>query len=460
LKLIIPLEEQLISLSRGSNSLELVRPATLNDGISKLSQSEITQYRQYFELYNGVCSMFIPASGAASRMFGLLTDLENSDSDEKLYFIDHVLDLPFFESLELSCQNIYNQTIKSLLEKGELKKLSNLILDSQGLNFGALPKGLIPIRKRKEELKTSFQEQILEVNALFSDKINGQLHFSIPENFKNDILENIEKQSIVEVQLSIQRQETNTISLDSKGGIFNDSNGKPITRPGGHGALIHNLNEIDADIIFIKNIDNITRLMRLEDQINWKQTLGGFLIALQRQIHQFQLDFTNDNLDSNEVVRFFKSNFYMDLASADIPKVLYRPVRVCGMVKNEGLPGGGPYFIKKGNRESLQIVEAAEIDKTNNNQLEILNASTHFNPVDVVCGVRNFKGEKYNLLDFVDDSAFIITHKKLKSESLTVLELPGLWNGSMSNWNTVFIEAPSFTFNPVKTVNDLVKNVD
>ena len=250
-----------------------------------------------------------------------------------------------------------------------------------------------------------------------------------------------------------------------------DANGRLIFRPGGHGALIENLNQLDADVIFVKNIDNVI-LHNNESIALYKKALGGILLEIQQQVFEFLEKIENKTFGEEqvqEVVTFFKERFHRE-AKEDfnlknlqekielIKIALDRPIRICGMVKNEGEPGGGPFWVRNENGEvSLQIVESSQIDLNNANQSQIFEASTHFNPVDLVCGTKDYKGQKFDLSQFVDHNSGFIVEKAILGKKLKAYELPGLWNGAMANWLTIFVQVPLITFNPVKTVNDLLK---
>jgi len=254
--------------------------------------------------------------------------------------------------------------------------------------------------------------------------------------------------------------------------LFRNTDGSLLFRPGGHGALIENLNEQDADVIFIKNIDNVVVPENAAIVAHSKKVLAGVLVQAQQKafmyaklleahkVNEIQLRDIKEFLEAELNVRFTDSydSFTADEQVKILQDKINRPIRICGMVKNEGEPGGGPFWIKDSkNRISLQIVESAQMDTSDENQKEIVAQVTHFNPVDLVCGVRNYKGEKYNLLNFIDPKQGFITEKTKDGKELKALELPGLWNGAMAHWNTIFVEVPSSTFNPVKTVNDLLK---
>ena len=353
------------------------------------------------------------------------------------------------------------------------------MLAEEGLNFGFYPKGLLPFHNCKRGSATPFKEHLKEAALYAKSDGKANLHFTIsPQHetmFKEEeaiSVPRISQKTDTEftVSYSFQKPSTDTLAVNLDNSPFREEDGTILFRPGGHGALIENLNEQDADVIFIKNIDNVVIDDNLEAVGNSKKMLGGLLLKVQEQTFAYakQLEQSSvDNLD--EIVAFAEKNLNVVLPStfanssnsqkgSFLKEALNRPLRICGMVKNEGEPGGGPFFIKDANGGvSLQIIESAQIDVANDAQKSILSNATHFNPVDLVCGVKNYKGEKFNLIDFVDHKQGFITDKTKNGKDLKALELPGLWNGAMAFWNTIFVEVPLVTFNPVKTVNDLLK---
>ncbi|RMG37720.1 MAG: DUF4301 family protein, partial [Methanobacteriota archaeon] len=276
----------------------------------------------------------------------------------------------------------------------------------------------------------------------------------------------------LEITYSFQKPSTDTIAVDLENRPLRDEEGRLIFRPGGHGALLENLNDLKGDIIFIKNIDNVVPDRLKPPTFQYKKVLAGYLIWLQRNIYHYLEKLTGEDWEEhlNELVQFIAENLNqkitVSLERFDRPEerrnylfnFLNRPIRVCGMVKNEGEPGGGPFWVEEANgEESLQIVESAEVDLHSPDQLNIWKASTHFNPVDLVCGVRDYQGNPFNLLAFTNPESGIITRKSLNGQDIKALELPGLWNGGMAKWITVFVEVPIITFNPVKTIFDLLR---
>jgi hypothetical protein len=315
------------------------------------------------------------------------------------------------------------------------------------------------------------EEHIAEAKQLSDGSEKGRIHFTISEEFQADFDTLVSKHSDVAVHFSYQNETTDTLAVDEHNNPFRLSDGSLLFRPAGHGALIENLNQVDADVIFIKNIDNVSQAAQ-EQCINNQKVLAGKLLYIQNQIfgyiHKLLEDLSNDGL-IQEIKLFvvqqlsspLPTDFQMFQSAYQreyLLKILNRPIRVCGMVKNEGEPGGGPFWVQdeKG-RISLQIVEASQIDLTNEHQKNCVNSATHFNPVDIVCGVKNAQGQKFDLNEYIDHDAVIITQKTILGQPIKAIELPGLWNGAMAKWTTIFVEVPLATFNPVKSLNDLLK---
>ena len=434
--------------------------ARLHKGIVSISENIKPVLLKEFAEYSGSYTKFVPASGAASRMFKHLLNLDNVKSKSTRNFIENISKAPFLEMLEAKCKEIYQKSLMELLADEKIKDILELLLSEKGLNYSQFPKGLIPFHKYENKVKTAFQEHLSEAHYLFKNKLASEVHFTVTPNFKEKIKSHLENDiralKGIKVSYSVQKPESNTVSLTENGKTLKNDLGELILRPGGHGALIYNLNEINSDIIFIKNIDNVVSEKRLEDHLRWKQILAGYLIRVQKELFDFQKSYGTVDFMVEKAIEFLEREFNQKCTKDDLKCKLFRPIRVCGMVKNEGEPGGGPYFVKNANGISLQIVESAEIDKSSESQLNIMNSSSHFNPVDIVCGVKRFDGEKYNLLEFVDENSYFVTDKSINNKSIKVLEMPGLWNGGMSDWNTVFVEVPKSTFSPVKSVNDLL----
>lgn len=488
---------QIALFKKGIPFSNLVRPALLGDGIQDL-KDEAERLRSSFEQEKETLSLvkFVPASGAATRMFKQLYEFLVEFDFNKEGFNSYrnrikgdTLSI-FFIGLEKF--PFYDEVLQTVKEKypdynefSHSKKkycFVEVFLTEKGLNYGAYPKGLFPFHKYKDHKAAAFEEHLFESALYASTKGIAKLHFTISRAHLSKFEQEFERiQKLVEhktktrfeISFSHQHPKTDTIAVDFDNNPLRDDEGKLVFRPGGHGALIENLNAIDADVIFIKNIDNVV-VYQLEQHVAYhKKVLAGKLLQLQKQAFSFltaleQPKVSDDlitqvkqflNKELNVILngnfdKFSKTNKVIELIAR-----LNRPLRICGMVRNEGEPGGGPFWVKDNNgMQTLQIIEGAQIDKKNKKQKKILKASTHFNPVDLICGVRDYKGDKFNLLDFVDEDAVFITAKSKNGKELKALELPGLWNGAMAKWNTVFVEVSLRTFSPVKTVNDLLKS--
>jgi len=362
------------------------------------------------------------------------------------------------------------------------KAITGYLLVKKGLDYAFMPKGLIKFHKYPDKSRTAFEEHLVEAVGYVKDMHQkSRLHFTVSVEYKEkfkDLFKKVqpeyEKNLGVkfDVNFSVQKRSTDTIAVDMNNNPLRCSNGALFFRPGGHGALIENLNNLDAEIIFINNIDNIVHDSFKEEIFYWKRVMGGCLLKLQQEIFSFikkLIRDPNDEILLQKAFDFAKTQLCIipkeDLKFASITKrhnfilnKLDRPLRVCGMVKNLGEPGGGPFWVENKDKElSLQIVEKVQVNPSDSEQQDIITASTHFNPVDIVCSVLDYKGKSYDLKRYVDNSAVFISKKSQNGNSLKALELPGLWNGAMSDWNTVFIELPIVTFNPVKTVNDLLR---
>ena len=488
------IQKQLEFLKTGISKTVLISPASIDNGILKLSDADLKDKADLFISKKQSFSLlkFVPASGAATRMFKfLITFIEEyklgtesinayinrkKDSDLSLFIIA-MNKFPFFElidqklrtelvdfdSLENDCKNYY--FIKELLSSTEF-------------NYANKPKAILPFHKYKNTIATPVQEHLYECAYYGTSNDKSQLHFTISEEHqsqfeeivglvKNDVQEKFNTN--INVSYSYQNKSTDSIAVDLNNEVLRDRNGTLVFRPGGHGSLIQNLNDLDADIIFVKNIDNV--IHNHSDRIAlYKNALAGILLELQEQIFTYLHLIESKELtekESDEICSFMNLKLNIKVALSSLPlseklqylkTTLNRPIRVCGMVKNEGEPGGGPFWVlDKNGTVSLQIVESSQVDLNNKDQKNILNASTHFNPVDLVCGVKNYQNEKFNLVQFVDTNSGFIVEKNIFGKNIKSYELPGLWNGAMANWITIFVEVPLVTFNPVKTVNDLLK---
>jgi Asp-tRNA(Asn)/Glu-tRNA(Gln) amidotransferase C subunit len=476
----------------------IAEAATIGNGIIALDETLIDAETSRFEDKKDNLNLvkFVPASGAATRMFKFLFKFldeynpkeqsinsfinKNKLKDMSLLLVG-IEKLPFYDQILQYLNNAgirYNDL--SLGEK--IWHFVNTMLTEDQLNFGNQPKGLLPFHKYKtEHISTAFEEHLYEA-ALYASSGNiAKLHFTISERHKDKfdgefkrIEEYVEQHTGVsfDISFSYQQESTDTIAVTLDNEPFREDNGSILFRPSGHGALLKNLDTINADIIFIKNIDNVVVKQYKDELAKYKKVLAGILIKLQEKAFEFLHTLDKDVVSErqfNTIETFLEQEMsirisreykkYQDQYKIEyLREKLNRPIRICGMVKNEGEPGGGPFWVRDqyGNY-ALQIVESAQIDLKNTKQNSILQNATHFNPVDLVCGVKNYKGEKFDLDNYVDHNAAFITNKTKAGKDLKALELPGLWNGSMAFWTTIFVEVPIITFNPVKTVNDLLK---
>ncbi|WCO01422.1 DUF4301 family protein [Psychroserpens ponticola] len=492
-------KRQIELFENGIPFANLVAEATINEGILRLTDIDIEQLVSYFESKKDLVSIlkFVPASGAATRMFKFLYsfleeyDLEkgsinsyinkSKNNDLSLFFIG--LDkFPFYHIVQNKLQET-DPNYDSLSINEQRLKFVKMMLDNEMLDYGNSPKGLMPFHKYKNEVvSTAFEEHLYESALYSSSNESTKLHFTISEkhNHKFDVeFSRIEKYveektgSKFDISFSYQKESTDTIAVTPKNKPFRDDDGSLLFRPSGHGALIENLNDLNADIIFIKNIDNVVTYKYKDEVAKYKKVLAGILLRIQEQVYKYLQLLDDDTIASEErlieIGEFLVNKMNVNISPEFekyslkyqieyLAEKLNRPIRVCGMVKNEGEPGGGPFWVKdESGNISLQIVESAQINKKSKQQKQILKNATHFNPVDLVCGTKNYKGEKFDLKKFVDTKAAFISMKTKTGKDLKALELPGLWNGSMANWNTIFVEVPLITFNPVKTVNDLLK---
>lgn len=421
-------EQQLEYFRNGFPELDIVGPASVGNGILAPSKQEQEQYIAAWEQYlseNHKILKFVPASGAASRMFkDLFQYLEDGVETAFIQeFLTHIDDFAFGQEL---AGKTGQEAVRYLLED---------------MGYGELPKGLLLFHKYRDGARTPALEHMVE-GALYAAS-NGQvaLHFTVSHQhlplFRQHIAEHLQAYEAkygvrYDITFSEQLASTDTLAANADGTPFRDKEGKLLFRPGGHGALIENLNQQEADIVFIKNIDNVVPDRLKKDTVRYKQILAGVLVTEQKRVFERLQD---PNLSEEERVR------------------LNRPIRVCGVVKNTGEPGGGPFLVREADGSvTYQILESSQISDP-----ELMKQSTHFNPVDLVCAIRDYEGKPFHLPDYVDPQTGFISHKSKDGKELLALELPGLWNGAMAKWNTIFVEVPVSTFNPVKTVNDLLR---
>lgn len=483
------IEEQLACFAKGFPYLEIAASASVEKGIRVVSQEDQATYMEAWDAYlakNKRILKFVPASGAASRMFKNLYEFLSASYDvpandfEKKFF-NEITHFAFYDALNAVCLANKDKDIPALVAAGNYKAVVSNLLDEKGLNYGQLPKGLLLFHRSGETIRTAMEEHLAE-GAMYAKNNAGEvnIHFTVSPEHKAlfEKLVSEKKQAYEEkfsvgydISFSVQKPSTDTVAADMDNNPFRDKNDKLLFRPGGHGALIENLNDIDADVVFVKNIDNVVPDSFKCSTVIFKKVIAGVLVTLQDRIFNY-LDlietgkYSHDQVE--EMIHFLQDDLCIKnpdtklLEDAElilyIKNKLLRPLRVCGMVKNVGEPGGGPFLAQNPDGTiSLQILESSQIDLKDPEKKAMFEQGTHFNPVDLVCALKNHKGEKYNLPDYVDKNTGFISYKSKDGRELKALELPGLWNGAMSDWNTVFVEVPIETFNPVKTVNDLLR---
>ena len=487
-------QNQLDNFKAGFPYLNIVKPAKVGDGIIRLECSEVDDLVELFKGYEGSRYKFVPASGAATRMFKHLFEFledypsrgEDCFNDKSFnsiwYFLEYIKNFAFFNTLQKELEkNRYN--LDEILKNRDYSTLLKALLQPYALNYGNLPKGLIEFHQYPDGARTAFEEHLVE-GAQYARMPNNEtyIHLTVSpehktgfEELANRIIKSYGETYGVKffIEYSEQKPSTDTIAVDENNEIFRDSSGKLVFRPGGHGALLENLNDINADLVFIKNIDNVVPDHLKPQTVLYKKALAGLLISYQSLIFDYlnQLQEEDDiSIELLHEILDFTINELCIFPSKSLnlndTNVLYeyligklnRPIRVCGMVKNEGEPGGGPFWATNPDGSvSLQIVESSQIDLNDPARKEIFSLSTHFNPVDLVCGLTDVDGNKFDLLKFRDPNTGFISLKSKDGRQLKAQELPGLWNGAMSDWNTIFVEVPLITFNPVKTVNDLLR---
>ncbi len=479
---------QLDEFKTGFPFLKLEAAAAIGKGIIAPEESEREQMIAAWDAYKAEGKKivkFVPASGAASRMFKDMFAFLSADYDvpttdfEKKYF-DNIHHFAFFGALDEKCVENCGKGIDQLMAEGNYKAVVANMLEAKGLNYGQLPKGLLLFHNYENGPRTPMEEHLVEGALYAASNGEANVHFTVSHEhmalFEQKVESKVDgyadKYGIkYNISFSEQKPSTDTIAANPDNTPFRTEDGKLLFRPGGHGALIENLNEIDADVIFIKNIDNVVPDRLKGDTVTYKQLIAGVLVTLQKKAFEYLqlLDTGKYNHEQlEEIIRFLQRDLCCRnpdiklLEDAELViylhKKLNRPMRVCGVVKNVGEPGGGPFLTyNQDGTVSLQILESSQIDKSNVEYQKMFTEGTHFNPVDLVCAVKDYKGNRFNLPEFVDKSTGFISSKSKNGKELKALELPGLWNGAMSDWNTVFVEVPLSTFNPVKTVNDLLR---
>lgn len=479
---------QLEEFKTGFPFLKLEAAASIGRGIIAPDKNERAAYEKAWTDYKAEgrrVVKFVPASGAASRMFKDMFAFLDADYDvpttdfEKHYF-DNLENFAFYGALDEQCRKNEGKNIKELIAAGNYKAVVANMLESKGLNYGQLPKGLLLFHKYENGARTPMEEHLVEGALYAASNGEAHVHFTVSHEhmplFKQKVVEKVDSYAEAygikyDITFSEQKPSTDTVAANPDNTPFRTDDGNLLFRPGGHGALIENLNEIDADVIFIKNIDNVVPDRMKSDTVEYKQVIAGVLVTLQKKAFAYLRlletgSYNHEQLE--EIIRFVQQDLCCRKADIkhleDADLVIYlksklnRPMRVCGVVKNVGEPGGGPFLTyNQDGTVSLQILESSQIDKSNKEYMDMFTKGTHFNPVDLVCAVKDYKGQPFCLPEFVDKTTGFISSKSKSGKELKALELPGLWNGAMSNWNTVFVEVPLSTFNPVKTVNDLLR---
>ncbi|MCH5245087.1 MAG: DUF4301 family protein [Muribaculaceae bacterium] len=482
-------EAQIGRFVSGFPFLKIISAATVGNGICRLSPEQendaIARWQQYLN-NGGEVLKFVPASGAASRMFKALFSYIDGDSDELApgkpvtQLIENLDKLPFLPELKEAVSKMYGTTLDELVKAGRNRDIIAAIVKPEGMNYGNLPKGLLKFHTYADGSRTPLEEHLTE-GAQTAANSNGivNLHFTVSEQhvplFKAKLAEAIPAAEArtglkFDVSMSTQKPSTDTIAVNSDNTPFlQDDN--LLFRPGGHGALIENLNDINSAVVFIKNIDNVVPDARRDITVRYKQVIGGVLMQARDKVEEFLKLIEAGNCSEQqiaEIIDFMKNTLCINddkltkLGNTEliqyIKAKLDRPLRVCGMVKNEGEPGGGPFITCNADGStSPQILESTQIDPANPEYEQMLKSATHFNPVDLICYIKRPDGSNYNLPQYVDPDTGFISSKSAGGRELRALELPGLWNGAMSDWNTIFVEVPIETFNPVKVVNDLLR---
>ncbi len=495
-------KEQVRLFEKGAPYAKLARPCTAGDGIRQLQGDAPHRFVRLYEQAAGSRKLmkFVPASGAATRMFkSLLTVFnqhpeikrqtiadtvaeEGDEYDDVLTFIDQIDRFAFYEALikkmAEDCRDL-----EYYREHEDFARIIDYVLSEKGLNYAQKPKGQILFHRYADGARTAFEEHLVEAAEYVRDaRGHCVLHLTVSPEHETGFHRLLEESAPAyeqaysvryDVTFSRQHPSTDTLAVDLENRPFRESDGSLLFRPGGHGSLIENLNALEGDIVFIKNVDNVVPDRLKSDTFLWKKALAGYLLDLEKKIRKHLDRLTGETPDADAIdaaVEFVETDLSVTLpervknAPAEERRTclvdrLDRPLRVCGMVPSSGEPGGGPFWVKEDDGSvSIQIVESAQIDPDAPDQQEILKSLTHFNPVDIVCSLRNSRGEPYDLRHFVDKRAIFISKKSMDGKDLKALEHPGLWNGGMAWWNTVFVEVPLTTFNPVKAVNDLLRD--
>jgi hypothetical protein len=462
------IDQQISSFEKGFPFMDLVAPGTVHKGIIVFSEEELKEHATYYKNQTDVSPIkFVPASGAASRMFKDIYDfIETPSLDHPIVStIQNYSAFAFGEDVDKHFQAIDTSNLEDLV------KLADFIVNKNGLNYGNSPKGLINFHKYKNGNRTAFAEHLIEAAKYATRQGVARLHFTVSQEHLDAVQSHIntkkeffEKEFNVsyEISYSVQKPSTDTLAVDKNNEPFRNPDGSILFRPGGHGALIHNLNDIQEELIFIKNIDNVVPDAIKVQTVEYKKALAGLLLETKNKVHTYIKELNTEGLTEEkmlEIAVFALTTFGIKAASIDqLLLALNKPIRVCGMVKNQGEPGGGPFWVTNADgQKSLQIVESSQIDPNSAEQQNLVKHATHFNPVDLICYTKDFSGKKFNLEDFIDTETGFITNKSKNGKEVKALELPGLWNGAMANWLSLYVQVPLITFNPVKTIKDLLR---
>lgn len=488
------IEQQMMNFRQGFPPCRLHDAATVeNGGILRMSDSDIAHYLSCYQRFskNKRLLKFVPASGAASRMFKELYDFTArytgvAHNFEKEFpaveqFFNNLTTFAFFNDLQQQIERT-SMHLQDYLQHREYASIVNMLLKEQYMGYGALPKALLKFHRYGDQQRTPLEEHLVE-GAEYARNSDGtvHLHFTIsPDHrplFRRKIAQvRHQYESMLGIRLTVslseQKHSTDTLAVDEYNNPVRDENGRLMLRPGGHGALIENLNDCRADVIFIKNIDNVVPDWMKHATIVYKKVLAGLLLDLQRVYFPYLRQLHSGKATAAELrkmARFARERLHIALPN-DLNKrpvneqcqllfdAMNRPIRICGMVRNQGEPGGGPFFVDDSQGKcSLQIVETAQINRKDPTQEAILQSASHFNPVDLVCGTKDYRGRYFDLRQYVDPQTGFISKKSKGAQTVKSQELPGLWNGAMAHWTTLFVEVPLATFNPVKTVNDLLR---
>jgi hypothetical protein len=490
------ISQQIENFKKGFPFANLIRPAIPGDGLKQFSADDLKGLISLYDRHSGERKIikFVPASGAASRMFQIIYNYTDAAKNPKMEpdellkdkgfnsvynFISRIKDFAFYDDLkDILAKNGFG--IEDLLSRKEYPIIIDYLLNEKGLDYGKQPKGLLKFHRYSDHCRIPLEEHIAEAATYGTSKNKiASIHFTVSPEHLNRFTEQVSKVKsryerlfgiTLHITFSVQKSSTDTIAVDLDNNPFRE-NGNLIFRPGGHGALIENLNDLDGDIIFIKNIDNVVPDRLKAPTTEYKKAIGGHLLKLQtttfNYLNKLEQESSSGGLD--QIADFAKEELNINLPDGFqqfsptkkrefLIHYLNRPIRVCGMVKNEGEPGGGPFWVKNSKGEtSLQIVESSQVDMNNPEQSVILKSSTHFNPVDLVCGTKDYKNNRFDLHRFIDPETGFISVKSKDGKNLKAQELPGLWNGAMADWITIFVEVPISTFNPVKIVNDLLR---